>query len=179
MISFHELIHLLGVTHEDVLMKLFMYSLDGSVHEWFRSLPTSTISSLKELHESFHYYCEGIYSSELLLHNYYEEFEIYTNSSGSIEKEAYEEYEKNVDSDQIPEDAILSSLHVTQNEGYVEHNVPPFEIDEGMFFPFDSCDSPTFFNTPNEFLVQEDNQEFQECFTALNACETHGFYEIL
>lgn len=51
---------------------------------------------------------------------------------------------------------VLSTLHVSHNEGYVENNGPPFEIDEGIFLPFDSCDIPSFLNTPNEFLVQED-----------------------
>ena len=75
-------------------MKLFVYSLDGGVREWFQSLPAGTISSLKELHEAFHYYCKGLYSHDSLLHNCYEEFKIYiqndeVDSSGSVEKGAY------------------------------------------------------------------------------------------
>ena len=87
-------------------MKLFMYSLDGGADEWFQSLPSSTISSLKELHEAYNYYCKGRYSSESLLHNFREKFKIYiqndeVDSSSSVEKDIYEEFEKNVVLDNI------------------------------------------------------------------------------
>ena len=124
-----------------------MYSIDGGAWEWFWSLATGTISSLKELHEAFHYYSKGLYSSESMLHNCCEEFKIYiqneeVDSFGSVEKEVYEEFEKNVVSNHIQEDTILSFLHITQNEEYVEHDIPPFEINGSMFFLFDSCDNP-------------------------------------
>lgn len=50
-------------------MKMFMYSLDGDAHEWFWSLLVGTISSLKEFHETFHYYFKGLYLSVLLIDN--------------------------------------------------------------------------------------------------------------
>jgi hypothetical protein len=45
--EFHELMHQWEIHHEDVLMKMFMFSLDGDVHEWYRSLPLASISSLE------------------------------------------------------------------------------------------------------------------------------------
>ena len=67
LIAFHELMHLLDVFHEDVLMKIFVFSLYGDACKWFRSLPAGTIYYLKEFHEMFHHYCKGIYSFELFL----------------------------------------------------------------------------------------------------------------
>ena len=133
MLEFHELIHWLDISHEDVLMKMFVYSLDGDVHEWFQSLPVGTISSLKEFHETFHYYCKGIYSFELIIEDYCEEFKFYiqhdkVDSSSSVEEEFYEEFVKDVNLDQIQEKAILSSLPITQNEEFVEHDVPPLQL---------------------------------------------------
>jgi hypothetical protein len=45
--EFHELMHQWGIHHEDVLMKMFMYSLEGDDCEWYRSLPPASISSLE------------------------------------------------------------------------------------------------------------------------------------
>ena len=103
LIEFHDLMHLLGVSCGNVLMKMFVYSLDGDVHEWFRSLLDGTISSLKEFRETFQYYCKGLYSSEFLIENYCEEFKFYiqhnkVDSSSSVEEEFYEEFVKDVNS---------------------------------------------------------------------------------
>ena len=45
--EFHELMHQWEIHHEDVLMKMFMFSLDGDAHEWYRSFPPTSISSLE------------------------------------------------------------------------------------------------------------------------------------
>ena len=54
LINFHECMNLLDLQHEDVCMKMFMYSLDGDAHEWYFSLPSSIILSLKNFHTLFH-----------------------------------------------------------------------------------------------------------------------------
>jgi hypothetical protein len=38
-LKFHELMHKWNIMHEDVLMKMFMYSLEGDAREWYMSLP--------------------------------------------------------------------------------------------------------------------------------------------
>ena len=53
LIKFHECMNLLDLQHEDVRMKMFMYSLDGDAREWYFSLPLSSISSLKDFHTVF------------------------------------------------------------------------------------------------------------------------------
>ena len=54
LIKFHECMNHLDLQHEDVRMKMFMYSLDGDAREWYFSLPLSSISSLKDFHTVFH-----------------------------------------------------------------------------------------------------------------------------
>jgi hypothetical protein len=45
--EFHALMQQLDIHHEDILMKMFMYSLEGDARQWYRTLPASSISSLK------------------------------------------------------------------------------------------------------------------------------------
>jgi hypothetical protein len=53
LLDFHEYMRQLSIVHEDVLMKMFRYSLEGKAREWCRSFPPSSISSLKEFHAIF------------------------------------------------------------------------------------------------------------------------------
>jgi hypothetical protein len=73
-LEFHEVMHHLGLHHEDVLMKMFMYSLEGETWEWFRSLLPSSISYLKHFHVAFHYRCKKYFSVDLLFEHCCEEF---------------------------------------------------------------------------------------------------------
>jgi hypothetical protein len=63
--EFHKLMDQLDIHHGDVLMKLFMFSLGGDALYWYKSLPPSNISLLKEFHASFHKYCRRIYPVDL------------------------------------------------------------------------------------------------------------------
>jgi hypothetical protein len=56
-LEFHALIQQLEIQHEDICMKLFMYSLQGYVCIWYLSLEPSSISSLKEFHAAFNIHC--------------------------------------------------------------------------------------------------------------------------
>ena len=62
LIKFHEYMNLLDLQHEDVRIKMFMYSLDGDAREWYFSLPPSSISSLKDFHTVFHEHCKRYFS---------------------------------------------------------------------------------------------------------------------
>jgi hypothetical protein len=64
--EFHKLMDELNVHHEDVLMKLFMCSLERDARLWHKSLPHSSIPSLKYFHKNFHQHCKRIYSVEIL-----------------------------------------------------------------------------------------------------------------
>jgi hypothetical protein len=39
LLEFHELMHQWGIHHEDLLMNMFMYSLEGDAHKWYQSCP--------------------------------------------------------------------------------------------------------------------------------------------
>ena len=39
LVMFHQCMDQLDIHHEDVLMKMFMYSLEGDARGWYRSLP--------------------------------------------------------------------------------------------------------------------------------------------
>jgi hypothetical protein len=52
--EFHALMQQLDMHHEDILMKMFMYSLEGNARQWYRILPASSISSLKDFHDVFY-----------------------------------------------------------------------------------------------------------------------------
>jgi hypothetical protein len=66
--------HQWEIRHEDVLLKKFMHSLIGDDHEWYHSLPLTSISSLREFHATFNRHCQNYYSSKLICHNCCEEY---------------------------------------------------------------------------------------------------------
>ena len=80
LLEFHELMHKLGIVHEDVSINLFMYSLEGDTHEWFTSLPLSSVSSFNEFHITFHGHCKSCFLDEVLFEHCCEEFESYIQS---------------------------------------------------------------------------------------------------
>jgi hypothetical protein len=97
----------LGVLHEDVLMKMFMYSLEGDSRQWYMSLPPSIISSLKYFHVVFHAYCKRIYHVEILLEHCCEHMEF----ERSPRNRDQEDFSDEVD-EEIPKLAMLE-IHVT------------------------------------------------------------------
>jgi len=56
----------LNIHHEYVLMKLFMFSLEQDARLWYKSLPHSSIPSLKCFQTLFDQHCKRIYSAEIL-----------------------------------------------------------------------------------------------------------------
>jgi hypothetical protein len=72
-------------------MKMFLYSLEGEERQWYRSLPISSLSSLKDLHVIFHSYCKRIYPIELLLHDCCEQIKsLRTNDWENFRNEIHE-----------------------------------------------------------------------------------------
>jgi hypothetical protein len=67
--EFHELMHQWEIHHEDVLLKMFMFSLAGDARKWYHSLPPASISSLSEFHAAFTAYFQELYPSELIFHS--------------------------------------------------------------------------------------------------------------
>ena len=74
--NFHQCMLEHGFVHEDVLIKLFKFSLEGNAREWCQSLPAVSIHSLKDFHVAFNSYYEKIYSADLLFPECCHEFNL-------------------------------------------------------------------------------------------------------
>jgi hypothetical protein len=81
--EFHALMQQLDIHHEDILMKMFMYSLEGDARQWYRTLHASSISSLKDFHDVFYSHCKIIYPAERLFENCCEGYASYIQDSTS------------------------------------------------------------------------------------------------
>jgi hypothetical protein len=55
--------------HEDVLMKMSRFSLEGDACEWFHSFSPASISSLEKFHAAFNAHCLNFYPSKLIFHS--------------------------------------------------------------------------------------------------------------
>jgi hypothetical protein len=78
LLKFHECMDLLDLPHEDVRMKMFMFSLYGDARQWYFSLPPSSISSLKDFHKAFTKHCKRYFSDELAFDNCCDEYELHS-----------------------------------------------------------------------------------------------------
>ena len=95
----------LGIHHEDVLLKMFMYSMEGNARQWYRSLPISSISSIKDFHAIFYDYCKRIYFADLLLEDYCEQFKFKKYLSNHEKTcEAQHSIEENIENHTVYED---------------------------------------------------------------------------
>ena len=114
-----------------------------------------------------------------VLDNFKKEDVIYNDeidSAGSVDVEDYGDLEKDINSDKILKDIILYFLPITQNEEFDEHDVLSLQ---NMFPPYYFYETPIIPNASNEFLVQENNQQIQECYDSLKGCEAHEFLKLL
>ena len=67
LIKFHHCMDQRDLHHDDVLMKMFMHSLDGDAHQWYFSPPHYNISSLREFHSTFNKHYKGIFQLNFYL----------------------------------------------------------------------------------------------------------------
>jgi hypothetical protein len=82
--NFHKCMLEHGFVHEDVLIKLFKFSLEEKAREWCQSLPAVSIHSLKDFHVAFNSYYEKIYSADLIFDNCCKESASHIQHSVSI-----------------------------------------------------------------------------------------------
>jgi hypothetical protein len=83
LLDFHECILKLKVIHEDVLIKLFTYSLDGATRDWCRSLPVACITSLRHFHVAFRLFCKEKFAVDFLYQECCYEFDLLSKGSNS------------------------------------------------------------------------------------------------
>jgi hypothetical protein len=89
--DFHEAIHRHNITHEDVQINLFRYSLKGAALEWCRSLPAASIRSLTGFHTAFNSFCKDYYPADGLFENCCEEFSLLQEASAGPEDQVHDE----------------------------------------------------------------------------------------
>jgi hypothetical protein len=124
--EFHELMHQWEIHHEDVLLKMFMFSLAGDARKWYHSLPPASISSLAEFHAAFTAYCQKLYPSELIFHNCCEG---YNNCipDGDVSYVGCED-----DPDDLDQKSVLSHPHSSASEEGYENDENPEEEEDAL-----------------------------------------------
>jgi hypothetical protein len=127
LIKFHQCIDQLDVYHEDDIMKMFVYSLEGDARQWYQSLPISSISSLKDFHVAFHSYCKRIYPVERLFEHCCEGYVLYTQNFVDCSSSSADEGDDNIEEEEEDSlSAISSSNYVLQWEKFQQSDI---EID--------------------------------------------------
>jgi hypothetical protein len=122
--EFHELMRQWEIHHEDVLLKMFMFSLAGDAHKWYHSLPPASISSLSKFHATFIAYCHEFYPSELICHNCGEGYH------NSVQNEVISDIGCEDDPDDLDQKSFLSPPHSSvAEEGYGSDEDPREEED--------------------------------------------------
>jgi hypothetical protein len=124
--EFHELMHQWEIHHEDVLLKMFMFSLAGDARKWYHSLPPATISSLSDFHAAFTTYCQRLYSPELICHNCCEGYH------NSIQEKAVADESCGEDLDDLDHNSVPSPPHSYASEAGYESDKVPREEDGAL-----------------------------------------------
>jgi hypothetical protein len=124
--EFHELMRQWEIHHEDVLLKMFMFSLVGDARKWYHSLPPASISSLSEFHAAFIAYCQEFYPSELICHNCGEGYH------NSVQNEAISDIGCEDDPDDLDQKSFLSPPHSSASEESYGSDEDPREEEDTL-----------------------------------------------
>jgi hypothetical protein len=150
--EFHGLMHEWEIHHEDVLLKMFMFSLAGDARERYHSLPPASISSLEQFHAAFNKHCQRYYSYELIFHSCCEEYKgcipDMVVSNGSCEDEGYTSKELT---------DLVKSLSAMIEELKADHACCSYEENavDILVFKIDVLGSPSY----DEEVSMRDDQE--------------------
>jgi hypothetical protein len=110
LLDFHEFIRERHIVHEDVKIKLFIFSLKGAALDWCRSLPTASIISLKVFHDAFNLFCKDDFSADALFPECCHEYNLFCQINGHEKYDCAEKYV--VEEDTFHKDPkVLDDLH--------------------------------------------------------------------
>jgi hypothetical protein len=117
LLDFHDYMHRLQLVHEDVQIRLFCFSLEGIAHDWYRSLPNASVSSLADFHAAFHVFCKDHFPADLLYPQCCHEFHSSTKDSDVHEEYAAEENTLHHDQEIIdsPHDNLSDAFDIISN----------------------------------------------------------------
>jgi hypothetical protein len=124
--EFHELMRQWEIHHEDVLLKMFMFSLAGDARKWYHSLPPASISSLNGFHAAFTAYCQKLYPPELICHNCCEGYH------NSIQEKVVSDVGCGDDPDDLDQNSVLSPPHSSASEAGYESDEDPREEGDAL-----------------------------------------------
>jgi hypothetical protein len=100
LLDFHECMHMLNIDHEDVLIKMLRFSLEGHAREWCRTLPVANNHSLKDSHTEFNGYCKQRYYVDFLYEECCIEFDILYKKNSNFK-------DQSASSEEIVEEVIV------------------------------------------------------------------------
>jgi hypothetical protein len=113
--------HQWEIHHEDVLLNMFMFSLEEDAHKWYHSLPLASISSLEQFHAAFNRHCQKFYSSEFICHNCCEEYED-NDQDMVVPNKSYEDEDHEEEGDSLSElVGLVKSLSAEIEELKADH----------------------------------------------------------
>ena len=135
LIRFHQCMFQLEICHEDVLMKMFVFSLEGDAREWYRSLLPTSISSLKEFYRVFHHRCERYYPRDILLEGCCEDEILFTPTVQ--EEDLQDRVDENIDEDYVVDEELLHTINcedcmVVDASSHIFDAYAAFDLHEGL-----------------------------------------------
>jgi hypothetical protein len=163
--NFHRCMLEHDFVHEDVLIKMFKFSLEGDAREWCKSLPTTSIHSLKDFHDAFNAYYEKSYLSHLILGDYCKKFAFYIQQmieSFSCD-ESGEDLIKRESKDKSEYFAVVDeifSLSISQEEGLLDMIDDSVDDCIAIDALYSSPGTPVVSYLKEEMVVEEDSSLF-------------------
>ena len=139
--NFHKCMLEHGFVHEDVLIKLFKFSLEEKAREWCQSLPAVSIHSLKDFHVAFNSYYEKIYSADLIFDNCCKESAFHIHHSVSIPSDCEDVGDSHIEDTFVIDSNIPYSFDygikdaTDLDKEVADINSVSQEIQKQMFFP--------------------------------------------
>ena len=116
----------LNIQHAYVLMKMFMYSLEQDAQEWYFSLPTTSMSSLKEFHTCFRKHCKYVFLAEFFFKDCCEQATFYNTISDSKDhddtySQGLKTYHEEVVVSEFVEDEEVTFLDTAVKKEFHDH----------------------------------------------------------
>ena len=137
LLDFHECMHKLNIDHEDVLIKMFRFSLEGHAREWCRTLPVVSIQSLNDFHIAFNNHCKQGYGNDLLYEECCMAFEILYRKCVNIKYQSAGNQEI-IEHEIVPHDLQQGFNHfqtdLFSQESGVHANNQVFEVSSAVIF---------------------------------------------
>ena len=108
LLEFHKCMHRINIDHEDVLIKMFRFSLEGHAREWCRTLLVASIHSLNDFHIAFNNHCKQGYGNDLLYEECCMEFDLLYRKCVNLKDQS------------------------VGNQEIIEHEIVPYDLKQGF-----------------------------------------------